>query len=70
MITDCEKQLKEIDFLKKELLKAAKISEQRIDSLNQSGKHMQSELTKLKNELLLLQKINDKKSNQIDDLEK
>ena len=70
LTVDCEKQLKEIDFLKKELLKAAKISEQRIDSLNQSGKHMQSELTKLKNELLLLQKINDKKSNQIDDLEK
>ena len=43
------------------MAKQAKISEQRIDALNASAKHMQSELNKLKNELVLLQKINDKK---------
>jgi hypothetical protein len=30
------------------------MSEQRVDQLNQSAKHMQAEIAKLKNELLIL----------------
>jgi len=54
LTTDTDLKAKEIDSLKKELAKQNKISEQRIEQLNQSNRNLMEQTAKLKNEILQL----------------
>jgi chromosome segregation ATPase len=54
LTTDTDLKAKEIDSLKKELAKQNKISEQRIEQLNQSNRNLMEQTGKLKNEILQL----------------
>ncbi len=54
LATDNDLKAKEIDSLKKELAKQGKISEQRIEQLNQSNRNLMEQTGKLKSEILQL----------------